>query len=203
MDGDAYARDIYEEGSKHYQHLLKHYGHPSKFGYKDIIALWKAEKWDPDRLMGLYKKAGRAVFREHGLPLRQLPSVELEVPSLERGEHGPAPRRGRRVAEGGQEIRAALRRLGAHGVQGGLDSDQPRADQKGPWAGVPYDCTDPRFADLYGLRPTGHERTLARQVPSMADRVVPAVHRADRQLPPRLVLHRRPRTLRQRGRAAA
>ena len=32
------------------------------------------------------------------------------------------------------------------------------ADKKGPWAGVPYDCTDPRFADLYGLRPTDHEK---------------------------------------------
>src|SRR5690349_2589528 len=29
---------------------LEHYGHPSKFGYKDIIPLWKAEKWDPEQL---------------------------------------------------------------------------------------------------------------------------------------------------------
>ena len=61
MDGDGYAGGIYQEGSKHYEHLLKNYGHPSKFGYKDIIALWKAEKWDPDRLMGLYKKAGARI----------------------------------------------------------------------------------------------------------------------------------------------
>ena len=37
---------------------VEHYGHPSKFGFKDIIPLWKAEKWDPDRLMALYQKAG-------------------------------------------------------------------------------------------------------------------------------------------------
>ena len=41
---------------------LEHYGHPSKFGYKDIIPLWKAEKWDPEHLMDLYKKAGAKYF---------------------------------------------------------------------------------------------------------------------------------------------
>src|SRR5208283_3229491 len=51
MQGDWYARKMYEEGSPHYTYHLAHYGHPSKFGYKDIIPLWKAERWDPDRLM--------------------------------------------------------------------------------------------------------------------------------------------------------
>jgi alpha-L-fucosidase len=49
MDGDWYARGMYEPGNKHYKYHLAHYGHPSEFGYKDIIPLWKAEKWDPDR----------------------------------------------------------------------------------------------------------------------------------------------------------
>jgi alpha-L-fucosidase len=53
MDGDWYARGMYEPGNGHYQHHLEHYGHPSTNGYKDIIPLWKAEKWDPDRLMAL------------------------------------------------------------------------------------------------------------------------------------------------------
>src|SRR5947209_7821863 len=26
---------------------VEHSGHPSKFGYKDIIPLWKAENWNP------------------------------------------------------------------------------------------------------------------------------------------------------------
>jgi len=46
--GDWYARRMYEEGSSGYKYHLEHYGHPSKFGYKDIIPLWKAEKWDPE-----------------------------------------------------------------------------------------------------------------------------------------------------------
>ena len=35
---------------------------PSKFGYKDICALWKAENFDPDGLMALYHKAGARYF---------------------------------------------------------------------------------------------------------------------------------------------
>ena len=45
---------------------VENYGHPSKFGYKDIIPLWKAEKWDPDQLMALYKKAGAKYFVSMG-----------------------------------------------------------------------------------------------------------------------------------------
>ena len=45
---------------------LEHYGHPSKFGYKDIIPLWKAEKWNPEQLIALYKKAGARYFVSMG-----------------------------------------------------------------------------------------------------------------------------------------
>jgi alpha-L-fucosidase len=57
-----YARNMYLEGSPAYQYHVKSYGHPSRFGYKDVIPLWKAEKRDPDRLMALYKKAGARYF---------------------------------------------------------------------------------------------------------------------------------------------
>ena len=33
MDGDWYARGMYEPGNKHYKYHLAHYGHPSEFGY--------------------------------------------------------------------------------------------------------------------------------------------------------------------------
>lgn len=60
--GDWYARGMYQEGSHQYKHHLKHYGHPSKFGFKDVIHRWKAEKWDPEGLVSLYKKAGAKYF---------------------------------------------------------------------------------------------------------------------------------------------
>ena len=58
MFGDWYARNMYIQGTQQYEYHLRHYGHPSKFGYKDICALWKAEKFDPDALIAKYHRAG-------------------------------------------------------------------------------------------------------------------------------------------------
>jgi alpha-L-fucosidase len=49
---------MYIQGWRQYEYHVKQYGHPSQFGYKDICPLWKAERWDPDALIKLYKKAG-------------------------------------------------------------------------------------------------------------------------------------------------
>lgn len=60
--GDWYARGMYQEGTDQYKYHCEKYGHPSKFGFKDVINEWKAEKWDPDALLALYKKAGAKYF---------------------------------------------------------------------------------------------------------------------------------------------
>ena len=60
--GDWYARGMYQEGSDQYKYHLNKYGHPSKFGFKDVIHEWKAENWNPDELLGLYKEAGAKYF---------------------------------------------------------------------------------------------------------------------------------------------
>ncbi len=60
--GEWYARKLYMEGTNEYEHHLKTYGHPSEFGYKDFIPMWKAENFDPDKLVALFKKAGAKYF---------------------------------------------------------------------------------------------------------------------------------------------
>lgn len=60
--GDWMARSMYIEGSREYQYHVEHYGHPSEFGFKDIIPLWKAERWNPDKLVAFYKKIGAQYF---------------------------------------------------------------------------------------------------------------------------------------------
>ena len=60
--GDWYARNMYIQGSPQYDYNVEHYGHPSKFGFMEFDNLWKAENWDPDRLMDLYKRAGAKYF---------------------------------------------------------------------------------------------------------------------------------------------
>jgi alpha-L-fucosidase len=60
--GDWYARGMYEEGSDHYKYHVQKYGHPSKFGFKDVIHQWKADQWDPEHLVSLYKRVGAKYF---------------------------------------------------------------------------------------------------------------------------------------------
>ncbi len=149
MDGDGYARDIYEEGSKHYQHLLKHYGHPSQFGYKDIIALWKAEKWDPDRLMSLYQKAGAKYFVSMGSHHDNFFLWNSKLHKWNAVNMGP-----KRDVVG--DWQKAAQKYGLRfGVSEHLGASftwfqsAHRADKKGPKAGVPYDGADPQYWDLY------------------------------------------------------
>lgn len=60
--GDWYARHMYDEGSNQYKWHLANYGHPSKAGFKEVINDWKAQNWDPEKLVALYKKAGAQYF---------------------------------------------------------------------------------------------------------------------------------------------
>ena len=60
--GDWYARSMYIQGHKQYEYHVAHYGHPSEFGFMEIDHLWKADRWEPERLMQLYVKAGAKYF---------------------------------------------------------------------------------------------------------------------------------------------
>lgn len=60
--GDWYARHMYIEGDWQNRHHVEKYGPPSKFGFKDVIHEWKAEKWDPEKLVSLYKRCGARYF---------------------------------------------------------------------------------------------------------------------------------------------
>ena len=60
--GDWYARRMYIQGDKQYQHHLETYGHPSKVGWMEMDNLWKAENWKPAELMELYVAAGAKYF---------------------------------------------------------------------------------------------------------------------------------------------
>lgn len=60
--GDWYAREMYMEGHPKYKYHVEKYGHPSQFGFKDVINEWKAENWNPEELVSLYKNAGAKYF---------------------------------------------------------------------------------------------------------------------------------------------
>jgi len=149
MEGDWYARQMYEEGSSDYKDHVARYGHPSQKGYKDIIPIWKAEKWDPDRLMTLYKKAGAKYFVSMGSHHDNFFLWKSNLHKWNAYNMGP-----HRDVVGTWQ--AAAKRNGMHfGVSEHLGASftwfqgSHGSDKTGPMAGVPYDGADPQYQDLY------------------------------------------------------
>lgn len=60
--GDWYARYMYAPGYDQYNYHINHYGNPQDFGLKDLCNAWKAENWDPNELVSLYKSIGAKYF---------------------------------------------------------------------------------------------------------------------------------------------
>ena len=53
-----YPRNMYQKSDPAFQEHLKRYGTQDKFGYKDLVPQFKAEKWDPADWARLFKAAG-------------------------------------------------------------------------------------------------------------------------------------------------
>lgn len=64
--GDWNARSLYLEGSKAYNEHIRNYGHPSEYGFKDVLPDFKAQNWQPDSLVNFYKSVGARYFMALG-----------------------------------------------------------------------------------------------------------------------------------------
>jgi len=69
FNSEWYPREMYQQGSDAYKHHIAVYGPQDKFGYKDFIPRFKAEKFDPESWARLFKEAGAKyvvpVFEHH------------------------------------------------------------------------------------------------------------------------------------------
>ena len=148
--GDWYARNMYMQGHKQNKYHLEKYGHPSKFGFKDTIPNWKAEKFDADYLLGLYKKAGAKYFMSMG--------VHHDNFDLWDSKHNPwnAVKMGPKKDIVGMFGKAAQKLGLRFGVSDHLwisykwFSTSKGSDKDGAFAGIPYDGADPKNSSLYG-----------------------------------------------------
>ncbi len=57
-NNEWYSRNMYVQGTPEFKHHREKYGDQSKFGYKDFIPIFKAEKWNPDEWAELFKQSG-------------------------------------------------------------------------------------------------------------------------------------------------
>jgi len=152
--GDWYARNMYVSTGNSwetadYKDHLKRYGHPSVAGYKDIIPLWKAEKWNPEELMKLYKKVGAKYFVSMGTHHDNFFLWNSKLHSWNSVNMGP-----KKDVVGLWQ--AAAKKEGLRfGVSEHLAASYTwfqtahSADKTGDKAGVPYDGNDPKYEDLY------------------------------------------------------
>ncbi len=137
--GDWYARSMYIEGSSVYKYHLNKYGHPSKFGFKDVINEWKAEAWNPEQLLELYKRAGAKYFVALANHHDNFDNYNSKYQNWNAVKYGP-----KKDIIGGWE--AAARKNGlrfgvsVHAAHAWSWYEQAqKADRNGPLAGVPYD----------------------------------------------------------------
>ncbi len=149
MFGDWYARNMYIEGTQQYEYHLRHYGHPSKFGYKDICNLWKAENFDPGALMEKYHKSGARYFMSQGTHHDHFFNYHSKLNRMNSVNVGPK-----------KDIlalwKAAADKFGMpFGISEHLGASfawwrvNKGCDRYGPYAGVPYDGNDPAWRDFY------------------------------------------------------
>ena len=152
-DGDWFAHFMYLQDShnRSYADHLQNYGPPSRVGYKDIVPLWKAEKWAPDHLMELYKAAGAHYFvaqAVHHDNFDNWNSKYQKWNSVNMGPHKDMVGIWQQSAKKLGLPFGVSEHLGhsftfmqvAHG-----------SDKTGPLAGVPYDGANPAYWDLYQM----------------------------------------------------
>jgi alpha-L-fucosidase len=149
MYGDWYARHMYVEGHDQYRYHIRKYGHPSKFGYKDIIQLWKAEKFDPEGLMDLYVKAGAKYFvaqAAHHDNFHNWNSSQHRWNAVQMGPKKDILTLWQNAAKKAGLPFGFSEHIGATFA---WFVPNKKADQSGPFTGIPYDGNDPDYENLY------------------------------------------------------
>jgi len=147
--GDWYARNLYIEGSDQYRYHLRTYGHPSQVGWKDVVARWRAERFDPEALMQRFVAAGARYFVGQAMHHDNFFNYDSAIHPWNSVRVGPK-----------KDITQLWKDAATgHGLPFGLTEHlgatfswwkvNKGRDRSGPFAGIPYDGVDPAHAELY------------------------------------------------------
>ncbi len=141
FDSEWYPRNMYLIKSPVFAHHVETYGPQSRFGYKDFIPMFKAEKFNADQWAELFKRSGAKyvvpVAEHHdGFPMYASDLTEWCAAKM-----GP-----KRDVVG--ELSVAVRKQGLH-----FGASSHRAEHWWFFNGgrtFDSDVNDPRYAGLYG-----------------------------------------------------
>jgi len=139
-NGSWYPHNMYREGTEQYEYHLKNYGHPSKFGYKDFIPMFRAERFDPEEWAELFKKAGAQFAGPVAEHHDGFSMWDSEINEWNAARMGP-----QRDVVG--ELEKAIRRQGLKFMVAFHHAEN--------WWYYPhwrkeFDTSDPRYSGLYG-----------------------------------------------------
>ena len=140
FDNEWYPRNMYRQDSPVFQHHRETWGPQSKFGYKDFIPMFKAERWDPVAWVDLFKKAGARYIvpvAEHhdGFPMYDCPFTNWNAARL-----GPC-------RDTVAELEAAVRR---EGLKFGVSSHRAFNYRYYTFSEA-FDNYNPDYSKLYGV----------------------------------------------------
>ncbi|HEY1469268.1 MAG TPA: alpha-L-fucosidase [Candidatus Acidoferrum sp.] len=135
-ENEWYPRNMYQQKDPAFEYHVKHYGAQDKFGYKDLIPLFTASKWDPNEWAKLFKDAGA----RYVIPVAEhhdgFAMYDSGISDWTAAKMGP-----KRDTTG--ELGAAVRAQGLHfGAEHNFFFDGGRTFRS--------DVNDPQFASLYG-----------------------------------------------------
>ena len=161
----AFRKDIY---AWH----VKRYGHPSKFGYKDLIPLWKAEKFDANALVTFYKKIGARYVVPVACHHDNFDIYDSTYHRWNVMKMGP---KRDLLGEWQKACEKQGMRFGAssHSDRGpSFLSGSWGSDDHGPLQGVPYDGSDPALKDFYlkGVTPEEWQVNWYKRTKELIDR---------------------------------
>jgi len=146
FSSEWYPRNMYEPGFDAYKHHIATYGPQDKFGYKNFIPMFKAERFDPSAWAELFKKAGAKYVvpvAEHHDGFAMYDSRLSDWTAAKMGPH--------RDVIG--DLSTAVR---AEGLHFGVSSHRVEHDFfMGVGRKIPSDVNDPQYAAFYGPAQVG------------------------------------------------
>lgn len=154
FDNEWYSRNMYIQDSVAFKHHVETYGPQTTFGYKDFVPMFKAEQFDADAWVALFKQAGAKFVVPVAEHHDGFAMYDSSFSPWNAAQMGP-----RRDVIG--ELAAAIRR---QGLTFGLSYH--RAEHWWFMNGgrdFPSDVQDPRYADFYGPAQIEPEKNLPDQ----------------------------------------
>ena len=148
IDSGWYARMMYEPGNPVYKWHLKNFGHPSVFGYKDILKRYNPAHFDAaqaDKLVRIYKGAGAKFFVAMG----------VHHDNFDMWDSKYQPRWNAKAITGKDIVGLWHDAAVENGLRFGVSSHVARSyrwfqTSHGADAAGKFDGQDPAYADLYG-----------------------------------------------------